>query len=242
MISTILAHFPPPPPLPPSQRTFETYVHRCGRTARARREGLALLLVGPGEVDLFKRINQLRSQGRASDRSIAEDQDKVDEDKKAGINEFPVDRKLVAQLSKRVNLAKKISAEMDDSRKQQAEVNWFEKQAKEMDIELDDKLKETSSDQKDTSIVSKKNVAKLNAQLQALLEQKVVTPQMHQLRTQAISQSRAAAIEEALGATSILVDSASAKETAIHLAQTQSKPSKRPYVVGHANKSKKQKK
>ncbi|KAG8226460.1 hypothetical protein J437_LFUL003452 [Ladona fulva] len=37
-------------------RTSETYVHRSGRTARANREGLSVLLVEPKEVPLYERL------------------------------------------------------------------------------------------------------------------------------------------------------------------------------------------
>lgn len=37
-------------------RTSETYVHRSGRTARATKEGLSLLLVGPDDMMNFKKI------------------------------------------------------------------------------------------------------------------------------------------------------------------------------------------
>lgn len=37
-------------------RTSETYVHRSGRTARATKEGLSLLLVGPDDMINFRKI------------------------------------------------------------------------------------------------------------------------------------------------------------------------------------------
>lgn len=37
-------------------RTTEIYVHRSGRTARATKAGLALMLVGPTDVVYFKKI------------------------------------------------------------------------------------------------------------------------------------------------------------------------------------------
>lgn len=37
-------------------RTSETYVHRSGRTARATKEGLSLLLVGPDDMMNFRKI------------------------------------------------------------------------------------------------------------------------------------------------------------------------------------------
>jgi len=43
-------------------RTSETYVHRSGRTARATKEGLSLLLVSPDDMLNFKKI--YRSLGK----------------------------------------------------------------------------------------------------------------------------------------------------------------------------------
>lgn len=39
-------------------RTSETYVHRSGRTARATKEGLSLLLIGPEDMINFKKITK----------------------------------------------------------------------------------------------------------------------------------------------------------------------------------------
>lgn len=45
-------------PFPACQvpRTSEIYIHRSGRTARATREGLSLMLIGPEDVINFKKI------------------------------------------------------------------------------------------------------------------------------------------------------------------------------------------
>lgn len=37
-------------------RTSETYVHRSGRTARAAKEGLSLLMIGPDDMINYKKI------------------------------------------------------------------------------------------------------------------------------------------------------------------------------------------
>ncbi|VDN08347.1 unnamed protein product [Thelazia callipaeda] len=37
-------------------RTAELYIHRCGRTARATKEGLAILLIDPQDVYYYHRI------------------------------------------------------------------------------------------------------------------------------------------------------------------------------------------
>ncbi|XP_063048735.1 ATP-dependent RNA helicase DDX24-like, partial [Engraulis encrasicolus] len=46
-------------------RTSETYVHRSGRTARATKQGLSLLLIGPDDLMNYKKI--YRTLGKDED-------------------------------------------------------------------------------------------------------------------------------------------------------------------------------
>jgi len=70
-------------------RSGDIYVHRSGRTARAQNEGISLLICGPDEVNLYKKIC-------------------VTLKKESGVPEFPVDRGVINDMKKRVALAKKI--------------------------------------------------------------------------------------------------------------------------------------
>ncbi|XP_017778177.1 PREDICTED: ATP-dependent RNA helicase DDX24 [Nicrophorus vespilloides] len=101
-------------------RTSESYVHRSGRTARASKEGITILLVEITEVHHY--INLCKTLGKTEDIPI-----------------FPVERKYFEAVKERVNLARNLDKLDLKVRKSTAEVGWFEKAAKEMDMIIDDK-------------------------------------------------------------------------------------------------------
>lgn len=102
-------------------RTSETYVHRSGRTARAAKEGLSMLLIGPDDMMNYKKIY----------RTLSKDED---------LPMFPIENKYMTAIKERVNVARKIEKiEYYNSRKQQHN-SWFKQAAEEMDIDLDDDL------------------------------------------------------------------------------------------------------
>ncbi|GAA6068853.1 ATP-dependent RNA helicase DDX24 [Tachysurus ichikawai] len=102
-------------------RTSETYVHRSGRTARAAKEGLSLLLIGPDDMMNYKKIY----------RTLGKDED---------LPMFPVQNKCMVAIKERVNVARKIEKiEYFNCRKQHHN-SWFRQAAEEMDIDLDDDL------------------------------------------------------------------------------------------------------
>lgn len=72
-------------------RSGDIYVHRSGRTARAENEGISLLICGPDEVQLYRKM------------CIT-----LKKDKTGGIPDFPIDRGVINEMKKRVALAKKI--------------------------------------------------------------------------------------------------------------------------------------
>ncbi|XP_056151615.1 ATP-dependent RNA helicase DDX24 [Lampris incognitus] len=100
-------------------RTSETYVHRSGRTARATKEGLSLLLIGPDDMVNFKKI--YRALGKDEDLAM-----------------FPIQNKCMAAIKERVNLARKIEKiEFHHSREQQHD-SWFKQAAEALEMDLDD--------------------------------------------------------------------------------------------------------
>lgn len=71
-------------------RTPDLYVHRSGRTARAQRQGISIMLCSPDELKAY----------RATCRAL----------KRTSIPEFPFDSILAAKLAPRITLAKKIDS------------------------------------------------------------------------------------------------------------------------------------
>uniref|UniRef100_A0AAY5EJ25 ATP-dependent RNA helicase n=1 Tax=Electrophorus electricus TaxID=8005 RepID=A0AAY5EJ25_ELEEL len=102
-------------------RTSETYVHRSGRTARAAKEGLSLLLIGPDDMMNYKKI--YRTLGKDEDLPL-----------------FPVQNKCMAAIKERVDVARKIEKMEYHNSRQKQHNSWFRQAAEEMDIDLDDDL------------------------------------------------------------------------------------------------------
>lgn len=95
-------------------RSSDLYVHRSGRTARAENEGISLLLCGPDEVPVYRKLCiTLRKDN--------------------GISEFPVDQSSVlAEMKKRVALARKI----DEQEHRIQKVNGAERKANRLSVGL----------------------------------------------------------------------------------------------------------
>ncbi|XP_019639049.1 PREDICTED: ATP-dependent RNA helicase DDX24-like [Branchiostoma belcheri] len=100
-------------------RTSETYVHRSGRTARAQKEGLTLLLTGPEDAQYYRRI--CKTLGKDEDLPV-----------------FPTEPLYLAAVKARVAAARRIDVGEHRYMKKKHHNDWFLQQAKEMDIELDE--------------------------------------------------------------------------------------------------------
>jgi len=102
-------------------RTSESYVHRSGRTARATRQGLSLLLVEPGEQGMLRKLCQ----------TLAKDGDHT-------LPVFPVDQSRMGVVRDRMGLARKLDKLLLASRKKTVGENWRTKAAEEADLILSD--------------------------------------------------------------------------------------------------------
>ncbi|KAJ1721137.1 ATP-dependent RNA helicase [Coemansia erecta] len=139
-------------------RSGDLYVHRSGRTARARHEGLAIMMVSPEERKLYYKMCA------KLDKNIAP---------------FPVDLDLVARLKPRVELAKDIDTREHRINKLTHERNWVKKHADELDIELDSDFMPSSDDERDSEIKhsqksDKMQIKAAKARLNQLLAQKIL--------------------------------------------------------------------
>uniref|UniRef100_A0A8P4K9R6 ATP-dependent RNA helicase n=1 Tax=Dicentrarchus labrax TaxID=13489 RepID=A0A8P4K9R6_DICLA len=102
-------------------RTSETYVHRSGRTARATKEGLSLLLIGPDDVMNFKKIY----------KTLGKDEE---------LPMFPIETKCMEAIKERVNLARQIEKIEFHNCREKHHNSWFKQAAEALDVDLDDDL------------------------------------------------------------------------------------------------------
>jgi len=103
-------------------RTSEGYVHRSGRTARAAKAGLSLLLVEPGEVRSYQKLLQTLARSSTKDTTIPT---------------FPVEEARLGAVRERVNAARKLDKMLLHNRKAAASEGWLQKAAEEADLIVD---------------------------------------------------------------------------------------------------------
>ncbi|XP_028677272.1 ATP-dependent RNA helicase DDX24 [Erpetoichthys calabaricus] len=102
-------------------RTSETYVHRSGRTARAMKKGLTLLLIGPDDMLNFRKIY----------RTLGKDE---------SLPQFPTEVKCMAAIKERVKLARDIEKIEYHTNREKQHDSWFKKAAEALEMELDDDI------------------------------------------------------------------------------------------------------
>lgn len=128
-------------------RTSENYIHRSGRTARGNKEGIAVLLMEPGEIKDYVKLcrslkrSKLRKPSNAPPTPLTNRFIRLDfsffcagED----LPLFPVADKYLSAVKDRVNLAREIDVQELKLRRKNTDIGWLKKQAKEMDIMVDD--------------------------------------------------------------------------------------------------------
>lgn len=116
-------------------KTTENYVHRSGRTARASKEGITILLIGADEVKEYVKLNQ--SLGRTENLPM-----------------YPTSERMMKQIRQRVNLARDIERSDLHQRRNNESRNWEDMVAKEfmsdsdLDSEQDEERKLLKSKEK----------------------------------------------------------------------------------------------
>lgn len=136
-------------------RTSETYVHRSGRTARATKEGLSLLLIGPDDVINFKKIS----------KTLGKDEEEL--------SVFPVETKCMEAIKERVNLARKIEKiEYYNCREKQHD-SWFKQAAKALEVDLDDDLLIGGGREQEADREQQKMVKEMKKHLKRLISQPI---------------------------------------------------------------------
>ncbi|XP_050295435.1 ATP-dependent RNA helicase DDX24 [Anthonomus grandis grandis] len=109
-------------------RTSESYVHRSGRTARASKQGITVVLMEPNEFSNYLKLCKTLSKGE--DLPI-----------------FPVQEKFLNAVKERVNLARELDKLQLQVKKANSEEGWLQKAAKEMDIIVDEMTKKYDGDE-----------------------------------------------------------------------------------------------
>ncbi|KAF9539305.1 ATP-dependent RNA helicase [Mortierella hygrophila] len=148
-------------------RSGDIYVHRSGRTARAENEGISLLICGPDEVQLYRKM------------CIT-----LKKDQTGGIPDFPIDRGVINDMKKRVALAKKIDEQEHRVQKSAHQDDWMLKSAEAMDIILDEDVlnaapkssKNKGGDDEDNSAMTgrKNKIKAMRAELKSMLQTRMM--------------------------------------------------------------------
>ncbi|KAI0483812.1 ATP-dependent RNA helicase MAK5 [Xylaria cf. heliscus] len=153
-------------------RDAAAYVHRSGRTARAAKTGLSILLCAPEEVIPTRRlIAKVHSERKVSRKNFF-------------VQTLDMDRKLVGRLKPRVTLAKKIADTALAKEKGNKDDEWMRNAAEELGVEYDsDDLEQASNwggrgggrkkKQQEARVVTKADLGAIRAELRNLLSRRI---------------------------------------------------------------------
>ncbi|KZL68147.1 ATP-dependent RNA helicase mak5 (DEAD/DEAH box helicase) [Colletotrichum tofieldiae] len=152
-------------------RAADMYVHRSGRTARAERTGLSIILCGPEEVVPTRRLAAKVHAEQASK-------------KKYLMRTIDIDRRIASRLKPRVDLAKKLTDATLAKEKGTKDEDWVKAAAEELGVEYDsEELDKAGSwtgrgsqrkkKQQEDKNISKAEMGAMRAQLRELLSKRV---------------------------------------------------------------------
>ena len=111
-------------------RTAEGYVHRSGRTARAQKEGLSVIMIEPGENIMYKKTCHTLKR-------------------KEELPEFPIDNSIFPSVKKRVQVARELDKLLLTTKKEDINKSWLKKTAEEADIDYSEDSDEDCTQMKD---------------------------------------------------------------------------------------------
>ena len=156
-------------------RAADMYVHRSGRTARAEKSGLSILLCAPEEV-----VGVRRLVAKVHARNTA-----TENDRQFFMRTIDLDRRIVARLKPRVTLSKKISDASLAKEKHGHEDNWLRAAAEDLGVDYDSEEFAAQDGSKkgrgqgrkksenESRALTKAEVGVLKAELKELLSQRV---------------------------------------------------------------------
>jgi ATP-dependent RNA helicase DDX24/MAK5 len=146
-------------------KSTDTYVHRCGRTARAGGTGMSLALVAEAEFHLWARARRELGDGGGQRKEP---------------KEFPIERSYLPPLRKRLSLAQQADKIQSKDSKAKANSTWLKQAAADLDIELSD-AEEDNGDGEEVGkggrrkpARGRKGLAAIECELAELLQQPVL--------------------------------------------------------------------
>ncbi|KAJ8763914.1 hypothetical protein K2173_003696 [Erythroxylum novogranatense] len=138
----------------------EVYVHRSGRTARAFTDGCSIALISPKDTSKFAALCKSFS--------------------KESFHRFPLEESYIAEVMKRLSLARQIDKIVRKESQEKAKKTWFERNAESLELSLDN---EDSEEERVNNYIKKKvtsmQLKKLQQELNLLLS--------HPLRPRSLS-------------------------------------------------------
>ncbi|CEH18428.1 RNA helicase [Ceraceosorus bombacis] len=116
-------------------RSVDAFVHRSGRTGRAGKEGVSIVLVEPKEKRLWKDL--CRGLGRAEDLSM-----------------LPIEYSFLPMLKDRIALSRQIDNMEHKVQKLSHEESWVSALAKEADLDTEEEMQDPDADHSTNSKLS----------------------------------------------------------------------------------------
>ncbi|XP_011866612.1 PREDICTED: ATP-dependent RNA helicase DDX24 [Vollenhovia emeryi] len=135
-------------------RTAENYVHRSGRTARAQKEGITVLMMEPSEKQNY--IKLCKTLGRTHDLPI-----------------FPVVDNILITIKNKVNVARDIDKLELKYRRQNNQKGWLKKAIEDMDMVLDEEDDDESSTESEEAATLRRQLKARKNQLRSLLSKPI---------------------------------------------------------------------
>ena len=130
-------------------RTAESYVHRSGRTARAQKEGLSVIMIEPGESTTYKKT--CFTLGRKDELPI-----------------FPTDNSIFSIVKQRVQVAREVDKLQLATKKEEISKSWMKKMADDAELEYSEASDDDEADPKDemSTIAKAKELSKRKSNLE----------------------------------------------------------------------------
>jgi len=153
-------------------RTADLYIHRSGRTARAEKTGISIAMISPEEMTLYTKLSFSLGRG------------------KEGLPDWETNPAYLADLLKRLHLAREIDEIENKTSKDNASKSWMQKNADAIGFDLSDNEDDSEGNIAwgDSKKVTK--VKSLRAELKFMLDEPLTkSRKMPVMKTKKVSKS-----------------------------------------------------